>query len=260
MSDTAKRLHSVNFGNKNTWDDWGLIPIKRPVIVFPPVKDKTLDVPGADGEIDITDTLVGYPLYSNRKDSLQFRFIDNPDRQSAIKRRNKIASYLHGKKMNLILDEEPEYYYTGRFQLQGMEYKGKGDWADVEIAYNLEPYKYSIVSSLEDWLWDPFSFEDGVIMPSIFKDISIPSTNAWQYINGLNDIVGDMAVSPTVTANGDVQIRLYDSVSSAWGTIFTFNATTSENSDFVITYRHTRLAMRSTSNVTVSIDFRGGRL
>ena len=26
-----------------------------------------------------------------------------------------------------------------------------------------DPYKYSIVESTEDWLWDPFDFEDGII-------------------------------------------------------------------------------------------------
>ena len=35
------------------------------------------------------------------------------------------------------------------------------------------PYKWSVLSSTDDWLWDPFNFQNGVIRPALFKDIAV---------------------------------------------------------------------------------------
>ena len=61
--------HSINFGNKNTWDDWRLIPTSRPVFLPPDVKKVLVDLPGSDGVIDLTESLTGYVKYGNRKGS-----------------------------------------------------------------------------------------------------------------------------------------------------------------------------------------------
>ena len=71
MSDTSRKIHSVIFGSYNTWDDWHLIPVKRPFIVNAPLKEKSVDLTGANGELDFTTALLGYPLYENRKNSLK---------------------------------------------------------------------------------------------------------------------------------------------------------------------------------------------
>lgn len=260
-SDIAKKFHSVNFGNKNTWDDWKLIPIKRPVIEFPEPKTISVDIPSGDGEIDLSEAITGYPVYSNRKGSLSFRFVDNPSYRKVLNRRNEIASFLHGRTMQMILDEEPEYFYTGRFQLNDMSYKGKSDYADVTISYNVKPYKYSITTSAsDDWLWDPFNFETGVIQKAIFASIAV-DTDGWYFINNLHDVVGDSPVTPTVTVTdntGNVTIRLYDSVTQQWSSDFVFTSGAEERYSFVITKRHTRMAFKG--HATVSINFRTGRL
>ena len=35
------------------------------------------------------------------------------------------------------------------------------------------PYKWSLLSSTDDWLWDPFNFQNGVIRPALFKNIAV---------------------------------------------------------------------------------------
>ena len=42
--------HSITFGNKNTWNDWHLIPTSRPVFGLPSLKKKTLDIQGGAGQ------------------------------------------------------------------------------------------------------------------------------------------------------------------------------------------------------------------
>ena len=57
MSD--RPFYSITFGDKNTWDEWALMPIKAGRIEFatPEVKRESVEVPGADGELDLSEVL-----------------------------------------------------------------------------------------------------------------------------------------------------------------------------------------------------------
>ena len=262
MSDTSKRLHSVTFGNYNTWDDWHLIPVKRPFIVNPAVKFKSVDLVGANGELDYTTTLVGYPLYENRKNSLVFRMVDAEDQHSAQARRDEIVAYLHGRYRQMTLEDQPEYYYQGRFEVTDNTYKGKGEWADITINYNLEPFKYYISQSTDDWLWDPFSFETGIIQKAFFYGIET-SSDSWTYINNLVSLVGDMPVYPvikvTVDSGKTVQIQTYNTRDGAWSGSVTYSASTTDaDSGLVFDVNTTRVRIKGYG--TVDITFRTGRL
>ena len=148
--------------SKNTWTDWKMLPIERPVINAPELKYVAINLAGADGELDLSEALTPYPVYENRKGSLKFRLL-NDSNKSARAKRDEIMNFLHGKRMKMILTEERSYYYIGRLTVSDFKYKGVRDWSDIVINYNLEPYKYDMIDSVEDWLWDPFNFETGVI-------------------------------------------------------------------------------------------------
>lgn len=40
------------------------------------------------------------------------------------------------------------------------------------------PYKWSVLSSIDDWLWDPFNFQNGVIRATLFKNISVTTATS----------------------------------------------------------------------------------
>ena len=66
--------HSVRFTKKgvvkNSWSDWYLVPSSRPVINPPEPKFNTVDIPGANGSIDLTEVVSGDVVYQNRTGSL----------------------------------------------------------------------------------------------------------------------------------------------------------------------------------------------
>ena len=59
--------------------------------------------------------------------------------------------------MKMVLEDEPYYYYDGRFSLN--EWKSENYNSKVVINYVLKPYKYNIFGESGAWLWDPFNFE-----------------------------------------------------------------------------------------------------
>lgn len=162
--------HSITIGEKNTWGDWHLIPTTRPLFNPPEVKTYVADIPGGDGVLDLTTALAGRPTYGNRKGSWTF-IVQNGFRDwTALY--SEIMAYLHGKTHRAILEDDPAYYYEGRFSVNAWQ-SGK-DWSQIVIDYDVCPYKKTVVNEGTDWLWDPFNFETGVIRN--YKNLSVLTT------------------------------------------------------------------------------------
>ncbi len=143
--------HSITFGTvsngqitgKNTWTDWHLIPSSRPVVSQAAPQTSMMEVPGRkNGPVNSSYFLINNVVYSPRSGSFEF-LVDN-DHEYWESIRTKIADYLHGKAMQMVLEDDPDYYYDGRFSL--------GEWhseswnSRVIINYALKPHKYSLAS------------------------------------------------------------------------------------------------------------------
>lgn len=179
-SDLARQYHSITFGDKNTWDDWHLVPETRPVFEPPEVKTNYIDVPGANGSLDVSEALVGHPVYKNREGSWSF-YVLRPEegKHKWYQVYSRIMGYLHGKEMKAVLNDEPTYYYEGRFAVEQWDSTQK-DYSHITIKYNVKPFKMNFMTSLdEEWLWDPFNFDEDQILFPAFKNIEIPSSDVW---------------------------------------------------------------------------------
>lgn len=129
--------HSITIGNKNTWDDWHLIPASRPLFNPPKVKTSMATIPCGDGMLDLTTTLSGRPTYNNRTGSWIF-FVENGFKKWAVLY-SEIMTYLHGQQHTAVLEDDPDYYYEGRFFVN--EWKSEKDWSQIVINYNVKPLK-----------------------------------------------------------------------------------------------------------------------
>lgn len=147
--------HSITFDPKglniNTWKSWHMAPKTRPFVVAPQVKTEYIDVPGADGSLDYTEALTGKPRYANRTGQWDF-IIDNGYRKWH-ELYSEILLRLHGKKMKIILDDDPNYYWEGRLSVTGQF--GNKDYSSISISYNLGPYKTPLdKAKVENWKWN----------------------------------------------------------------------------------------------------------
>lgn len=172
--------HSVTIGTKNTYDDWHLVPDGRPVISMPEFQSNYVEVPGMSGVLDLSESLTGYPLYKNRQGSLKFHVLNGYQDWASL--HHEIANYLHGKKLKMTLEDDPHYYYEGRFTFNQWLSNSNGTWSDVEIGYNLDPYKYYYKTSIQE-------------APSICSNVVLEQGGRVD----LGDIVGDMPVIPEIS-------------------------------------------------------------
>ena len=64
--------HSMIIGEKHTFRDFGLIPVSRPVVNPPQPNYSFLEVPGANGSLDISEAVCGNITYADRTGSFEF--------------------------------------------------------------------------------------------------------------------------------------------------------------------------------------------
>ena len=181
--------HSITIGTKNTWDDWHLIPSSRPLFNPPAVKTNMIEIPGGDGVLDLTTALTGRPLYQNRTGSIEF-YVQNGFKPWA-NLYSEIMGYLHGQRLQAILEDDPDYYYQGRFSVNA--WKSDQQWSLITIDYDVEPFKYELDSAHENWLWDTFNFEKDVIR--YYKNLPVSGSLAVTVIGTM------VSVTPTIIAS-----------------------------------------------------------
>lgn len=247
-------MNGVLFGNKHSWTDWNLILKYKPDISFPLVKTNYIDLSGSDGQIDLTESLTGEVHYQNRTGSLTFTKVG--DRNSWNNIKTIIADYLHGQRMQMILDEDRSYFYVGRFSLN--EWKSDKKTGDLVIDYNLEPYKYNLFSSVEPWEWDTFNFETDIIRN--YSGIEINGTETITLIGSRKTVVPTITVVTTDELGFNVQgeYGLSGEVS-----VFNLPDGTYKDPNFIIRQgeHEYQFYPDDNNNVgTLTIDFRGGRL
>lgn len=145
--------HSINFIDendvaKNTWEDWHLIPVARPVVPQPNPTYTYVEIPGMDGSLDFTDYLIGRPTYSDRSGSFEF-YVDHraPGYQDWTVTRAALAAFLNGRVMKMQLEDDPDYYYLGRFLFRA--WTPDASYSKVTIEYRVNPYRY-LVSTDEE--------------------------------------------------------------------------------------------------------------
>ena len=228
----------VNNVKKHTYNDWNLKWVK--VEISSPVPRKNyIDVPGMDGKLDLSESLTGEINYENRKIKLIFEVEGNYEKWSTIS--SEIMNFLHGRQAKIIIDTDKCFYYVGRFELTST--KEDYLYGELILSGDVEPYKYEVTSSLEDWLWNDFNFENGIIRE--YKDL--------QVVNKLKvNVVGRRkTVYPTIESSDNMKAN--------------FNSTVYDIKKG--TYRYLDMGLKEGNNNivfdgngTISIDYRGGSL
>lgn len=231
----------VQIGEKHTYKDWNLI-LTSTDIDFPDPKTETVDIPGADGELDFSEVLTGDISYKNRTISFEFEMIDRfANWKNKI---SEISNYLHGKKFKIILDEDSSFYYFGRVTVNN--FKSNKSTGTITIEADVEPYKCDIYASNEDWLWDTFNFETGIINET--KELQV---------NGELEVViygRRKKVVPKITCN---------SPENQMQVIFkgeTYNLSNGTQKILNIEICEGKNILKFIGNGTISIEYRGGSL
>ena len=127
----------ISFDDTHSYYDLNLILSEMKI---PPAKPKTtyIDVPGADGSIDLTEAH-GEVRYSDRE--CTFIFTMHPlDVSTWEEKQTEVSNLLNGRVFKITLDKDDEFYYQGRCTVN--EYTSNKRIKQITVAAKVKPYKY----------------------------------------------------------------------------------------------------------------------
>lgn len=232
--------YAATLNGKHTYTDYGLYVTNTNPVEPPEVKAEYIEVPGRNGQIDLTEALTGYTVYNNRQIVLELggrkRSQDWPGFMS------NFLNDLHGKSVKVIFDNDPSYYYQGRATVES-DYEKGNEIARFTLTINAEPYKYSNQSTTEPWLWDPFSFVDGVIR--YYNQLQVDGTAQIQVLGS------EMPIIPVFTVSAAMQVEFSGK---------TYDLAAGNNKIYDIVLMNQTYTLTFTGTGTVSISYKTGRL
>lgn len=225
---------------RHTYKDWGLLQV-GPAIVSPPkVQTYYIKVPGRDGALDYTTALDGNVHYESREFVTTLKCVSGRDDLKNMY--HTILAFLHGRKAKAVCDDDSNYYWEGRFEVDEPKWNKKGFWT-IDITGQVDPYKYNIATSMGDWLWDPFVFATDI---------------AWDYANievsGEQEIVvvaSGMPTTPIFSLSAPMTMRVGNAE-------YNLPAGESMVPGLILTDNEKTFVFVGTG--TVTIGFRGGSL
>lgn len=145
--------HSVSFirtingeeVRKNSWSDWHAVPSSRPHPQPPEPKTNYVDIPGANGSIDMSEAVAGHILYQNVKGDIELILRNSYDSDQpwhAVY--NDMLDFLHGKVCKIVFEDlvNPEthmgWYWEGRTTVSSIT--SEKMYTKIKIDYNAYPF------------------------------------------------------------------------------------------------------------------------
>lgn len=130
---------------------FGLILIDGYELSPPALKTYTLDIPGANGSIDLTEVLMGDTAYENRSQTLTFQIIMEHNYETGYMMTDKdveyiktqVSNYLHGKAFDYQFTFDPDYTYHGRFSVESYSHAAYSSalLTEIQVTIDANPYK-----------------------------------------------------------------------------------------------------------------------
>lgn len=134
-------MKGITFGSLHSFNNLHLI-LSQKTIGTPSPKREVIDIPGGDGVLDLTE-FFGAVKYSNRQ--LSFEFSTMVPQSQFMDLFAQVQNALHGQKMRIILDDDPEWFYMGRISVS--EWKAEKNIGKLTIDCDCEPFKQSIYTT-----------------------------------------------------------------------------------------------------------------
>lgn len=144
----------------HTLTDWGLAIGNNDYIGDPEQETYYVDVPGADGFLDFSEAITGRRIFKSR--AINILLGGKKPRNDWDIFISDLRNLIGGREVKVIFDNDPGFYWTGRANIKDFDRSREIGNFTLSIP-KADPYKYNVADSTEDWLWDSFDFETGVI-------------------------------------------------------------------------------------------------
>lgn len=199
-------LYGVTINGTNLLTEYGLVLLANLKIGVPKQKENRVDIPGADGSLNMSYAPQGRAVFQDREISFTlFKAVGETDRDTLV---TTLRDLYHGKECSIILPNDISHYWRGVVEIGDVSGFNAGE---IPVRITAEPYKYKLTET------------------SVFTNAG-GHKNLYPYYDDFEGITGSdlyylksaevTATAPTTTyaKHGDRALRLAtsDSVNNAY--------------------------------------------
>lgn len=125
---------TITVGGVDVCGRFGLL-LTSCTLAPPAPKTYTVDIPGGDGEVDVTEAVSGDVAYQRREMSFEL-FCHEGDFERA---KTAVSNFLHGRRLDFSLSWDEGYTYTGRWAVDS--YASVARNGTIALTVSADPYK-----------------------------------------------------------------------------------------------------------------------
>lgn len=130
-------MRGIIINNTHTGNDLGLILTGNDV-GMPKPKIYKVDIPGRNGDLDMSEVLSGQVTYSNR--TLTFTLLANGTREVVLDLIDVVTAY-NGQWVTIIVPDLLDWYYEGRVEVS---YSDKYHYVDFTLTVDAQPFRKAL--------------------------------------------------------------------------------------------------------------------
>ena len=164
-------MSDIRFGTKWAHTDYGLI-VAPYAIPMPEPQTNFVEIPGRDGALDLSEAF-GTVRYSDRV--IKLTLYTRAPFDTLI---SAFAAEVHGRRMNVIFDRDPTFYYDARITIEDVE--RHWGYCELTLECRAKPYKLE-------------QFETAITV--------LPTSNATVTLTNTR-----MPVVPTITVSAEMSL------------------------------------------------------
>lgn len=125
----------TDFGGVHSFRDLHLVQAK---VVVEPAKPKTnfIDIPGADGSKDFSESPAERVVFNTRKITWTFKLYPG---DKWVSKYTQVSNAINGRLCKITLDDDPDYYYLGRVSVD--KHAADGILHTITVVATCQPYK-----------------------------------------------------------------------------------------------------------------------
>lgn len=128
---------------KHTYTEWGFIVTNNDIVAPPEIETHYVEIPGTSTILDLSEYVTGQVGYKQRKLNFSLQSVCDPD--LFLSKYSDFLNYIHGNRIQIKLDGDPDWYYEGRATVDKPNRVSSIMSVDLEVL--CDPYKYSLVTS-----------------------------------------------------------------------------------------------------------------
>ena len=198
-------MSDIRFGTKWAHADCGLI-VAPYAIPMPEPQTNFVEIPGRDGALDLSEAF-GAVRYADRTIPLTL-YVRAPFDTLV----SAFAADVHGRRMNVIFDRDPIYYYNARITIKDVE----RHWGYCELSlecrakpYKMEQFETAITVLPTGSATVTLTNTRMPVVPTITVSAEMTLTFTLEgKVNTVNLSAGTHVIPPLVLAEGDTKIGI----------------------------------------------------